>query len=95
MPIDKRDFTLLRSLHSVSFRNADLQQTAGKGWGIVCTEDVTAAEHSAATSLMTIPHDLVLNTAAVEEFAKESRNFQELYDAVSPKVWTSVPSPIR
>jgi hypothetical protein len=87
MPIDNRDFTLLRSLHGVALSDADLQRVEGKGWGIVCTRDLTTEEDHEVPSLMSIPDDLVLNTTAVETYAKESHNFRELYDAVGPKVW--------
>jgi hypothetical protein len=86
MAVDNPRFTLLRKLHGVAVSDVDLQKVEGKGWGIVTTGDLTT-ENEEARNLMTIPHDLVLNTTTVETYAKESRHFRDLYDAVGPKVW--------
>lgn len=37
-------------------------------------------------TLMSIPHELILNREAVEMYAKESREFRDLYDAVGRQV---------
>lgn len=86
MAVDTQRFTLLRRLHGVDVSDIDLQKVEGKGWGIVTTEDLATEEEDEARSLMTIPHELVLNTTTVETYAKESRNFRDLYEAIGPKI---------
>jgi hypothetical protein len=61
--------------------------TEGKGYGVVGNEDVKATDGTAdVSSLITVPHDLILNAAAVEEYAKEDKNFRLLLDAIGHRV---------
>jgi len=74
-------------LNDVSFHNAKVTSTKGKGYGVVCSKSVEATDGTwDAPALLTVPHDLVLNAAAVDEYAKEDRNFRQLLDAVGHHV---------
>lgn len=81
LPIEDLGYWAL--LHEVSFGAVKVTNTEGKGYGVVCDKSLSATEGAPdVTALLTVPHHLVLNDAAVEEFAKESRNFRQLLDAV-------------
>lgn len=79
-------------LRGVSFHDVECLNVEGKGWGLVTTCDLTAKDTDGdePPQLMGIPHDLVLNQQTVEEYAKESREFKELYDAVGRQVFYSL-----
>lgn len=50
---------------------------------MACRKALSAAEQGLdESSLLRVPHSLVLNEEAVEEYAKEDRNFRQLFDAV-------------
>ncbi|KAH6845160.1 hypothetical protein B0I37DRAFT_379346 [Chaetomium sp. MPI-CAGE-AT-0009] len=70
-------------LNDVSFHNVKVINTEGKGYGVVSDEDLKVTNDTAdSLTLLTVPHDLVLNAAAVEEYAKEDKNFRLLLDAI-------------
>ncbi|KAM7187567.1 hypothetical protein V8F20_010934, partial [Naviculisporaceae sp. PSN 640] len=72
-------------LNGISFTNTKVQEITGKGFGLVCENYHTVDHDSGAESsstILTVPHDVVLNVAAVEEYAKEDKNFRQLLDAV-------------
>ncbi|GAB1314022.1 hypothetical protein MFIFM68171_04232 [Madurella fahalii] len=70
-------------LNEVAFLEAKVASIQGKGYGVVCHKNLNATEGAPdATTLLTVPHGLVLNDAAVEEYAKESKDFRQLLDAV-------------
>jgi hypothetical protein len=75
-------------LRGVSFYGVECKSIDGKGWGLTATKDLTTKDTNVddLPKLMTIPHDLVLNQQTVEEYAKESREFKELYEAVGRQV---------
>jgi hypothetical protein len=74
-------------LNGVSFNKVKVTSTEGKGYGVVSDTDSSAVDAGSNTpALLTVPHDLVLNTAAVEEYAKEDKNFRQLLDAVGHRV---------
>ena len=80
--------------NGVSFHNVRVASTEGKGYGVVSSGDLKAAEDTSdAPALLTVPHDLVLNAAAVDEYAKEDRNFRQLLDAVGHGVTESLTPP--
>jgi hypothetical protein len=79
-------------LNGVSFHNIKVTHTEGKGYGVVSDGNLEATEGAAdVPPLLTVPHDLVLNAAAVEEYAKEDKNFRQLLDVVGHLVTESPP----
>ena len=92
LPID--NLPAWAHFNGVSFHNVRVASTEGKGYGVVSSEDLKAAEDTSdAPALLTVPHDLVLNAAAVDEYAKEDRNFRQLLDAVGHGVTESPTHP--
>lgn len=74
-------------LNDVSFHNIKVINTEDKGYGVVSDEDLKATSEANDTSaLITVPHGLVLNAAAVEEYAKEDKGFRLLLDAIGHRV---------
>lgn len=78
-----------------SFNNGILSQVEvkavpGKGSGLIAKTDSGAMGEA---SLISIPHSLVLNAEAVEEYAKEDRSFRQLLDAFGHKVSSTIPTP--
>ncbi|KAK3373559.1 hypothetical protein B0T24DRAFT_529383 [Lasiosphaeria ovina] len=72
-------------LNNVTLTNVKIANTGDKGFGVVCDSHLTteASDETLDTpALLTVPHDLVLNAEAVQEYAKEDRTFRELLDAV-------------
>lgn len=63
--------------------NVGIQPIQQKGNGLVTRASSSVIGQSA---LITVPHDLVLNAEAVEEYAKEDKNFRTLLDACGHKV---------
>lgn len=81
-------------LNDVSFHSAQVTSIKGKGYGVVCSKGLEATDGAVdAPALLTVPHDLVLNAAAVDEYAKEDKNFRQLLDAVGHHVTKRNPSP--
>ncbi|KAG7288692.1 hypothetical protein NEMBOFW57_005048 [Staphylotrichum longicolle] len=81
-------------LNDVSFHNAQVTNIKGKGYGVVCSKDLEATDGTAdVPALLTVPHDLVLNAAAVDEYAKEDKSFRQLLDTVGHHVTKRNPSP--
>ncbi|KAM7216290.1 hypothetical protein V8F06_008309 [Rhypophila decipiens] len=76
-------------LNSISFAGTNVQRIpqTSKGFGLISNKDrcgpATADDESSRT-LLTVPHDLVLNPAAVKEYAKEDQRFRDLLVAVLP-----------
>jgi hypothetical protein len=90
LPIE--DLPAWTRLNGVSFHSVKVTNTEGKGYGVVSDGDSEAnGDTSDARPLLTVPHDLVLNAAAVEEYAKEDKNFRQLLDAIGHRV-TAFPS---
>jgi hypothetical protein len=85
---DPSVLALASKLRGVSFHDVECQSVEGKGWGLTTTADLTSIDENIDNlpKLITIPHDLVLNQQTVEEYAKESREFRELYEAVGRQV---------
>ncbi len=72
------------ALNDISFYDVRIATVADRGYGLVTERKLTTAEKTFDTpSLLTIPHDLVLNAEAVAQYAKEDRNFKLLLDIVS------------
>lgn len=72
-----------------SFNNGNLSKVVevksvpDKGSGLIAKNDSAAIGEA---PMISIPHSLVLNLEAVEEYAKEDRSFRQLLDACGHKV---------
>lgn len=88
LPIDVLPAWL--ALNDVCFFDVKIAETDGKGYGLLAERPLTTAENTYdVPSLLSVPHELVLNAEAVEEYAKEDRNFRLLLDAVGHQVLRS------
>ncbi|KAK3325879.1 hypothetical protein B0H66DRAFT_573601 [Apodospora peruviana] len=68
-------------LNDVAFVDVKVKAIEGKGYGLVCDRKLSTKEDTFdLPTLVTVPHNLVLNIEAVEEYAKEDRNFKQLLD---------------
>ncbi|KAK0613407.1 hypothetical protein B0T14DRAFT_437583 [Immersiella caudata] len=77
------DLPIWARLNDIRFGDFEVKNSAGKGHGVVCRKALTTIEQPLdESSALTVPHGLVLNVRAVEEYAKEDRNFKQLLDAV-------------
>ncbi|KAK1754488.1 hypothetical protein QBC47DRAFT_384043 [Echria macrotheca] len=80
LPID--DLPIWARLNDVRFTNVRVVKSEGKGYGVICQQSFDADDSGPDKPLLTVPHGLVLNEAAVEEYAKEDKNFKQLLEAV-------------
>lgn len=71
------------SFNDAVFHNVKVQPIEHKGNGLVTQESQDQEQQQ--QPLLVIPHGLVLNQEAVEEYAKEDRNFRALLDACGHK----------
>jgi hypothetical protein len=87
LPIE--DLPAWSRLNGVSFHCVKVTNTEGKGYGVVSDRDLEInGDTLDAPPLLSVPHDLVLNAAAVEEYAKEDKYFRQLLDAIGHRVTT-------
>lgn len=85
LPIE--DLPAWAHLNGVSFASTQVAFTEGKGYGVVSTRDhKSTADTPDVPALLTVPRELVLNAAAVDEHAKEDSHFRQLLDAVGHRV---------
>ncbi len=88
-----------QALNSIDFSNVRIAETPGKGSGLVVvggslqpTASVppASAESSHGVSptvpLISVPQGLVLHAEAVEEYAKQDRNYRELFDTAGQRL---------
>lgn len=80
------------SLNDVIFHKVEVQTIERKGNGLVAQQswlstppDNKKDNDEDNEPLVTVPHGLVLNQEAVEEYAKEDRNFRALLDTCGRK----------
>lgn len=71
-------------LNGITFPHVKVANIEGKGFGVV-----SDGELKPDVPLMTVPNTLVLNVKAVDEYAKEDKNFKQLLDAVGHHVWAN------
>lgn len=74
--------------NNVKLNSIDIQPLQQKGNGLVTR--ATSAD-TGQSALITVPRDLILNADAVEEYAKEDRNFRALLDHCGRKVSYDLP----
>lgn len=72
-----------RALNDISFVDTSIADIPGKGYGLVANRNLTTEESTFdRPSLVSVPHNLILNAETVEQYAKQDRNFRQLLDAV-------------
>lgn len=69
--------------NGANFHNVEVQPIEQKGNGLMAQK---SSADIGQLPLVTIPHSLVLNQEAVDEYAKEDKNFKALLDACGHKV---------
>ncbi|KAK3327526.1 hypothetical protein B0T19DRAFT_165293 [Cercophora scortea] len=67
-------------LNAAVFHDVKIATLDGRGCGLVCDRNLSADGTHDPPTLLSVPHSLVLNAKAVEEYAKEDRNFKHLLD---------------
>ena len=73
---------LWQTLNNVIFTNTQIAAIPGKGSGLVAVDTESNSQTSShGKPLISVPHGLVLHAEAVEEYAKQDRNFRLLLDA--------------
>lgn len=65
----------------------EVRSVPDKGSGLIAKNDSAAI---AGAPLISIPHSLVLNSEAVEEYAKEDKSFRQLLEACGHKVSSTI-----
>lgn len=79
-------------LNNAVFSRVEVQPIQHKGHGLVAILQAQAdlgnddKDGQSQSPLITVPHELVLNAEAVEQYAKEDKNFRALLDACGRKV---------
>ncbi|KAJ4419259.1 hypothetical protein N0V82_005062 [Gnomoniopsis sp. IMI 355080] len=68
--------------NNATLTNIEIQNIQHKGNGLITRASSTDIGQAA---LITVPRDLILNAGAVEEYAKEDRNFRAFLDACGHK----------
>ena len=79
-------------LNDVKFFDVKAQAIQRRGYGLVAEKQLTNKNHdnnSAVQSIqpiLKVPHDLILSSEGVEEYAKENKDFRQLLDAAGRQV---------
>lgn len=71
------------SFNNGILNKVEVKSVPDKGSGLIAKNNSAAIGE---TPLISIPHSLVLNSEAVEEYAKEDRTFRQLLDTCGHKV---------
>ncbi|EFX03245.1 set domain containing protein [Grosmannia clavigera kw1407] len=72
-----------QTLNDVSFVDTRIAEIPGKGYGLVANRSLTTAKPTFhRSSLVSVPHNLILNAETVEQYAKQDRNFRQLLEVV-------------
>jgi len=75
------------TLNNITFNGVSAANIDGRGLGLVAGSDLNNDEESTKLpALLTIPKDLVLSAAGVEECAKENKEFRKLLDIAGRQV---------
>ncbi|KAJ8126923.1 hypothetical protein O1611_g6716 [Lasiodiplodia mahajangana] len=67
-------------LNNITFAGVSVANTGGHGLGLVAEKRLHDGNDE-PLALLTIPKELILSAASVEEYAKENKNFRRLLDA--------------
>ncbi len=74
-------------LNDITFVDVKVADTYEKGYGLVSQRHLSTKDDTYdIPTLLTVPHALVLNAEAVEQYAKEDKNFRLLLEAAGHKV---------
>ena len=83
------DLPIWSHLNDVTFFDAKVTNSDGKGYGVICQRKLSTHDDPIDKPiLLSVPHTLVLNAEAVEEYAKQDRNFRQLLEAVGHRVYS-------
>jgi len=87
------DLPVWAHLNNVRFGDFEVANSEGKGFGVVYRprdeSDESDELDESQSACITVPHSLVLNHAAVDEYSKEDQSFRQLLDAVGHRVGSS------
>ncbi|KAI8963772.1 SET domain-containing protein [Daldinia sp. FL1419] len=80
------DLTVWSTLNGIQFLNVGVTNIDGRGNSLISKEElVNLEDEPEPTKLVTVPKELILSAAGVEEYAKENKDFRQLLDAVGHK----------
>lgn len=82
-----RSLPVWLSFNNGILSNVEVESVPHKGSGLIAKKDSAAIGES---PLIAIPHSLVLNAEAVEEYGREDRSFKQLLDACGHKVSSTI-----
>lgn len=71
------------TLNNAVISHVEVQPILHKGHGLIAQDN---PDDFGQSPLISVPHDLVLNSEAVEQYAKVDQNFKILLDACGHKV---------
>ena len=84
------DLPVWAHLNNVRFGDFEVANFEGKGFSVVYRpRDESDESEESQSACITVPHSLVLNHAAVDEYSKEDQSFRQLLDAVGHRVGSS------
>lgn len=68
-------------LHGVTFHGVSVEETSGRGFGLVAKQPLSAKPASDALPLLEVPRELILSGEFVENHAKTDKHFRTLLGA--------------
>ncbi|KAI1824302.1 hypothetical protein F4861DRAFT_531054 [Xylaria intraflava] len=66
-------------LNNITFSGVSAADIEGRGLGLIAEKDLS--DNNGEPALLTVPGDLVVSAAGVENYAKENQDFRQLLDA--------------
>ncbi|KAK0719733.1 hypothetical protein B0H67DRAFT_484682 [Lasiosphaeris hirsuta] len=84
LPIE--ELPIWAHLNGVKLTNVKIAKTQGRGYGVISENTLTSESTLEPPAWIAVPHNLVLNAVAVNEYAKEDRNFKLLLEAAEHRV---------
>lgn len=81
-------------LNNIAFNDVSAEQVDSCGLGLVAENDLQN-ENDELPALLTIPRELVLSAAGIEEYAKENKEFRQLLDVAGHQVGRNLKSLIQ
>lgn len=79
------------TFNSITFDSVSVANIKDRGLGLIAEKDITHDDDDDnnnidTSALLTVPKELILSAAGVEDYAKESRDFRQLLDAAGHQV---------
>ncbi|KAK7753939.1 hypothetical protein SLS62_004037 [Diatrype stigma] len=69
------------ALNDVKFVDVKAHDVEGRGYGLVAEKELVNENEHENRTLLKVPRDLILSSESVEEYAKENKEFRQLFDA--------------